>query len=187
MSCRRVSRELLERFRFGEELDSRSDPHLAHLQSCTVCREEVGLDHALVVQLRRALQARVAGHAPSDRSWEAVRARALVAEAGPTWSARGVRWARLLPAGAAMAVMVFAVATAGEADRQVALQQRSWPGELERASNDPEPRDAASEVPWWIRWKAAPPISLPATGAIAAVDPSEKLAVAPQPVSGLIR
>src|SRR3990172_9768220 len=135
MSCRRGSRALLERFGLGEELDSRSDPHLAHLQSCTVCREEVGLDHALVVQLRRALQPRVAGHAPSDRSWEAVRARALVAEAGPTWSARGVRWARLLPAGAAMAVMAFAVATAGEADRQVALQQRTWPGVPERASN----------------------------------------------------
>ncbi len=187
MSCRRVSRELLERFRFGEELDSRSDPHLAHLQSCTVCREEVGLDHALVVQLRRALQVRVAGHAPSDRSWEAVRRRALVAEMGPTWATRAVRWARLLPAGAATAVMVFAVATAREADRPVALQQRTWPGVLERASNDPEPQAATSQVPWWIRWKAAPPISLPASGPIAAIDPAEKLPVAPQPVSGLIR
>lgn len=187
MSCRRVSRELLERFRFGEELDARSDPHLAHLQSCTVCREEVGLDHALVVQLRRALQARVAGHAPSEHSWDAVRARALVAEAGPSWIARAFRWARLLPAGAAMAVMVFAVATAREADRPVALQQRTWPGVLERASNDPEPSAAASEVPWWIRWKAAPPISVPATGPIATIDPSDKLPVAPRPVSGLIR
>lgn len=187
MSCRRVSRELLERFRFGEELDSRSDPHLAHLQVCTVCREEVGLDRALVVQLRRVLQARVAEHAPSDRSWEAVRRRALVAEAGPTWPARAIRWARLLPAGAAMAVMVFAVATAREADRPVALQQRTWPGALERASNDPAPQDGAAQLPWWIRWKAAPPISLPASGPTAAIDPSEKLPIAPQPVSGLIR
>lgn len=187
MSCRRVSRELLERFRFGEELDSRSGPHLAHLQACTVCREEVGLDHALVVQLRRALQARVAGHAPSEGTWDAVRARALVGDAGPTWSARVFRWARLLPAGAAMAVMVLAVATAREADRPIALQQRTWPGVLEHASNEPTPNNPASEVPWWIRWKAAPPISLPATGVIPAVDPTEKLVIAPEPVSGPIR
>lgn len=184
MSCRRVTRELLERFRFGEELDARSDAHLAHLQTCMSCREEVGLDHALVIQLRRALQARVAGHAPSERSWEAVRQRALVVEAGPTWAERLVRLARLAPAGAAMALMVFAVATAQESDRPAALQPRTWPGELERAVNDLEP---GPEIPWWIRWKAAPPISSPSTGIIAAVDPTERPAAAPIPVSGPIQ
>lgn len=181
MSCRRISRELLERFRFGEVLDSRSYPHLAHLQSCTACRAEVGLDHALVIQLRRALQARVAGHAPSEQSWETVRQRALVAEVGPTWGTRLVRLARIVPAGAAMALMVFAVATARESDRPASLQPRSWPGLLERAFDDLEP-----QVPWWIRWKAAPPISSPATGVIATIDPTEQVAAAPNPVSGLI-
>jgi anti-sigma factor RsiW len=77
MSCRRVSRELIERFRFGEELDARSAPHLAHLEVCLACREEVGLDRALVRQLRRALQARVDGYGPSERAWQVVSARAL--------------------------------------------------------------------------------------------------------------
>ena len=60
------SDELIERFRFGEELDSRSAPHLAHLETCLACREEVGLDRALVRQLRPAPQAPVGGDAPSD-------------------------------------------------------------------------------------------------------------------------
>ncbi|MGH2455899.1 MAG: hypothetical protein ACRDHD_06540, partial [Candidatus Limnocylindria bacterium] len=81
MTCRRVSRELLERFRFGEELDIRSAPHLDHLQICPTCREEVGIDRALVGQLRRALQARVEGYAPSAASWELVRERALATDA----------------------------------------------------------------------------------------------------------
>jgi anti-sigma factor RsiW len=80
MSCRRVSRELIERFRFGEELDARSAPHLAHLETCIACREEVGLNRALVRQLRRALHDRIEGYGPSEHAWQVVSARALAAD-----------------------------------------------------------------------------------------------------------
>jgi anti-sigma factor RsiW len=105
MSCHKVSRELLERFRFGEELDARSAPHLAHLQVCVSCREEVGIDRALLGQLRRALQARVDGYAPSPSSWELVRDRALAAEASRPWTSwLGGLLGGLRAAGAAAAV-----------------------------------------------------------------------------------
>jgi len=77
MSCRKVCRELLERIRFDEELDFHSAPHLAHLEHCVACREEIGLNRTIVRQLQRALEARVAGHEPSDRAWQIVSARAL--------------------------------------------------------------------------------------------------------------
>ena len=64
MSCKRARRELLDYFAFGEDLGSRSDPYLAHMQSCAECREEVGIDRTLVKSLRRALRERVEGRAP---------------------------------------------------------------------------------------------------------------------------
>jgi hypothetical protein len=92
MSCRRVCRELIERFRFGE-LDGRSAPHLAHLEVCAACRDEVGVDQLFVRHLRRALQARVDGYAPSPQAWDGVRARAVAT------SAESSRWRmpRLIP------------------------------------------------------------------------------------------
>jgi hypothetical protein len=77
MTCRKVCRELLERIRFGEELDFRSAPHLAHLERCLQCREEIGLDRTIVRQLQRALRMRVEAHEPSERAWQVVSARAL--------------------------------------------------------------------------------------------------------------
>jgi hypothetical protein len=77
MSCRKVCRELLERIRFGDELDLRSAPHLAHLEHCLACREEIGLNRTIVRQLQRALRARVEAHEPSERAWQIVSARAL--------------------------------------------------------------------------------------------------------------
>lgn len=152
MSCRKVSRELLERFRFGEELDVRSDPHLAHLQSCGACREEVGLDRALVIQLRRALHARVGAASPSARSWDVVRARALAADAPPRWPAVAWRWMRLVPAAAAMSLMVFAVAVAQDSERPTVIQDRNWQGFQVLPAPEPE-----WEMPWWLKARSGPP------------------------------
>jgi anti-sigma factor RsiW len=152
MSCRRVSRELLERFRFGEELDLRSDPHLAHLQSCAACRSEVGLDRALVGQLRNALRARVAGAAPSPRSWEVVRDRALALEGPRTGPSSLWRWMRLAPAAAAMSLMVFAVAVAPDWQRPAQIRQVNPVTFQQMPVSDPE-----WEMPWWLAARVGPP------------------------------
>lgn len=179
MSCRRVSRELLERFRFGEALDWQSDPHLRHLESCVACREEVGLDRALVIQLRRALHARVAGHAPSASSWQTIRRRALALETAPSWSDRLIRWARVVPAAAAMGLMVIAVTMARESDRPRLLQPIAWPGFQERAANVPEP-----PLPLTLRYGGGPQPSVPATGRTAFDDPTHRPRPPANPVSG---
>ncbi len=110
MSCSQVRRELLEHFAFREELGARSAPHLAHLESCAECRQEVGIDRALVMQLRRALRERVEGSAPSTASWELVRRRA-VDDPERAWAGRLLRWGRMLPA-LVVGVLMFATATA---------------------------------------------------------------------------
>jgi len=110
MSCRQARRELLEHFALGEELGPRSAPHLAHLASCPDCRREVGLDVELVRSLRRALRERVEGGAPSQASWGLIRRRTIDRSA-PPWTARVVQWGGMVSAGAAVAVMMFAVAT----------------------------------------------------------------------------
>jgi hypothetical protein len=115
VSCSRAQRELFEYFAFGEELGSRSDPHLAHMESCAECRREVGIDRELVENLRRALRERVQGRAPSENSWELVRRRALDRPARP-WSARVVQWGGVVSAAAAASIMLFAVATAPESN-----------------------------------------------------------------------
>ena len=152
MSCRRVSRELLERFRFGEELDLRSDPHLAHLQSCAACRTEVGLDRALVGQLRTALRARVADAAPSPRSWEVVRDRALALDAPRTGLSNVWRWMRLAPAAAAMSLMVFAVAVAQDSQRPAQIRQVNLVTFQQMPISEPE-----WEMPWWLAARVGPP------------------------------
>ena len=152
MSCRRVSRELLERFRFGEELGPSSEPHLAHLQSCPACRAEVGLDRALVVQLRNALRARVAGASPSPRSWELVRERALAVESTGTRFAAALRWMRFAPAAAAMSLMIFAVAVAHDYERPAAIQQHNWQTFQQIPVSKPE-----WEMPWWLAARQGPP------------------------------
>ena len=152
MSCRRVSRELLERFRFGEELDFSSEPHLAHLQSCPACRTEVGLDRALVVQIRNALRARVAGAGPSPRSWEVVRERALAAESPRMGLIAAWRWVRLAPAAAAMSLMIFVVAVAQDSERPAAIQQHNWPTFQQIPIEEP-----TWEMPWWLAARVGPP------------------------------
>lgn len=113
MSCSRARRELLEQFALGEELGSRSGPHLEHLQSCADCRREVGIDRALVTNLRRALRERVEGSAPSAATWQHVRSRTVDRPVQP-WAVRVVRWGGMVSAAAAAGIMLFAVVTAPE-------------------------------------------------------------------------
>jgi anti-sigma factor RsiW len=113
VSCSRARRELLEQFALGEELGSRSVPHLAHLESCADCRREVGIDRQLVKSLRRALGERVEGYAPSEASWGAVRRRTVDRPVRP-WTGRVVYWGGMVSAAAAAGIMIFAVATAPE-------------------------------------------------------------------------
>jgi anti-sigma factor RsiW len=109
MSCSQLRRELQEQVRYREELGSRSGRHLAHLESCASCRDEVGIDRELVAQLRTALRERVEGGAPSAVSWELIRRRTM--ERPPSqWAVRLLKLGRLLPAATA-AVMIFAVAS----------------------------------------------------------------------------
>ncbi len=186
MSCHRISRELIERFRFGEELDSRSAPHLAHLVECSACRDEVGLDRALVLQLQRALRARIAGLDPSPRAFNAVRIRALAQDEPVGWRSRLFRLARLVPAGAAMALMLTAVINAAGDNRPTLLQARTvaWPGVMERADNDPL---TPHEAEWWVLHQPPPPIPPPATGVMPSVDPATQSSSAnlPRPPTGL--
>ena len=163
MSCRRVSRELLERFRFGEELGPSSEPHLAHLQSCAACRTEVGLDRALVVQLRNALRARVADASPSAGSWQVVRERALAVESAPDGLAAAWRWIKLAPAAAAMSLMIFAVSVAQDSERPEAIQQ-----EHTLATFQQVPLTAPEwEMPWWLAAREGPPPAPQAHGPLA--------------------
>jgi anti-sigma factor RsiW len=162
MSCRRVTRELLERFRFGEELGPSSEPHLAHLQSCSTCRTEVGLDRALVIQLRAALRARVADAAPSARSWEVVRERALAPDPRGGGLAAALRWFRFAPAAAAMALMIFAVAVARDSERPDAIQEHNWPTFQQISNAEPE-----WKMPWWLAAREGPPPKPQAHGPLA--------------------
>lgn len=164
MSCRRVRRELLERFRFGE-LDGRSAPHLDHLRSCVACRDDVGLDRTVVRSLQRALAARVADASPSPTAFEAIRQRALETP-GLTWGERLWRWARVVPAGAAIALVGFAIVSGvpdGGVPQAAAPRQAAWPGLQERAPYDP-----IADSEYWTEGYLLP--SAPASRLIAYVD-----------------
>jgi anti-sigma factor RsiW len=179
MSCSRVSRELLERFRFGETLDGRSDRHLEHLQVCHACREVVGLDLALVANLRRALRARVAGNEPSPGSWEVVRRRALGESPRLTWPQQLMRWTRFVPAGAVLTVMVFAVATSREASPPQLAYDRNWTA-FQRLADTGD----AWQMPWWLRERAPSPPPPPTHGILALAVPDVEAVPAPARVSG---
>lgn len=111
VSCKRARSELLDYFAFGEELGSRSDPYLAHVQTCAECRMEIGIDQALVKNLRRALRERVEGREPSAASWQLVRSRTVDRQEHP-WAARVVQWGGMASAATAAVVLLFAVVTA---------------------------------------------------------------------------
>lgn len=100
MSCRRTRRELLWLVRFGD-FDAGSAPHLEHLAGCQGCRDEVGLDRALVRQLRTALAERIGDASPSPSAWDGVLAR--MGQPEPALRAWSSRLAAILRAGSAMA------------------------------------------------------------------------------------
>ena len=113
VSCKRARSELLDYFAFGEELGSRSDPYLAHVQTCAECRTEIGIDRALVKNLRRALRERVDGRAPSAASWQLVRRR-TVDRQEPAWASRLVQWGGMASAATAAVILLFAFVTTPE-------------------------------------------------------------------------
>ena len=126
MSCARVCRELLELSRFGE-LDVRSAPHIEHLVDCRACRDEIGLDRALVQQLRSALQARIEGAAPSSAAWDGILRRTQRPELGlGAWFRRrsGMVLSRLRTA---TAVSATALAVLIASSTQVGIQQHAAP------------------------------------------------------------
>jgi anti-sigma factor RsiW len=112
MSCHRVSRALLERFRFGE-LDAECDEYLAHVERCADCQAEIAVDRALAHQLRQALRQRVDSFEPSPAVWRAVRLKAADPEPpGPWWTEALLSLTRamrvMVPAAALMLAAVLA-------------------------------------------------------------------------------
>jgi hypothetical protein len=170
-SCRRVIRDVLEFFRFGD-LDAGSAPHLDHLAVCTDCRDEVGLDRELVLQLQRALRASVDGHAPSPGAWIEIRRRALQPEV-PTWRARLLPVLRLAPVGATVIVLLALLAPTDLAPFRVAPGLAAQEPNILQVRAAPD-NDAVDPYQgrWWMRFVPAPPTEAPATGAVAAADPS---------------
>jgi hypothetical protein len=149
MSCRRVRRDLVDRFRFGE-VDGCSSGHLDHLDGCAGCREEIGIDQALVRQLRRALHARVAGRSASPNAFAEIRRRAL-AETSPAFVGTPPppgtsRWERLISwraplrmLAAGTALVFIAVVSTGQLNdlnrgAQLAASSVRWQGLVETAS-----------------------------------------------------
>lgn len=104
MSCHKVSRALLERFRFGE-LGADCDEYLEHVERCHDCQNAIAVDRAVASQLRRALRERVDGLEPSPAVWRAVRLQATDPEPPTAWWATAV-----LSLSHAMKVMVPATA-----------------------------------------------------------------------------
>ena len=110
MSCRRIRRELLWLVRFGD-FDAGSAPHLEHLANCQDCRDEVGIDRALVRQLRTALAARIGDATPSPSAWDGVLARMRQPEPRAA-RPRTSRLAAFLRAGSAVAGASLALVVA---------------------------------------------------------------------------
>jgi len=196
MSCRRATRELLQRLRFGEELDAHSAPHLEHLRTCAACRDEVGLDRALVLQLQRALRARVDGFAPPESAWDGVRQRALAPQ-GPRWYAWFSRISsglRAAGAVAAVALVLILGAQGGSGDDQVANFQlrATGRGEIARANampSDPPPRDDPAPF-----YRTPAPLPPPVSGRMSVIMTYSPTGVGlatvqppPRPVSGLLQ
>jgi hypothetical protein len=170
VSCRRARREILEHFRFRQELGPSSSAHLEHLVGCADCREEVGIDRALVEQLRRALQERVEGHAPSAAAWDQVRQRTIDRPSRPL-GARVLQWGRLFPAAIA-GVLMFAIATVSQEGLSQGSQSPQPAGQVQQLDTAAAVDDTPDwEPPWWMKYRTRPPVPTIAGGPMAAQLP----------------
>ena len=120
------------------------------------------MDRALVVQLRNALHARVAGASPAPGNWAVVRERALSTDPARTRLAAAWRWFRLAPAAVAMSLMIFAVAVGDDLERPVAIQQETLQTLRHIPIEEPE-----WEMPWWLAAREGPPPAPQAHGPLA--------------------
>jgi hypothetical protein len=183
MSCARISREVIEFFRFGD-LDAPSVPHLEHLAVCAACREEVGLDRGLVIQLQRALAARVDGHAASPGAWLEIRRRAL--EPQPPRLGRLLPVLRLAPLGATVIVVLALLATPSlspfRIDRDLVSAQAEPTWRILAEIEALDEADGQAER-WWLRYVT---IRAPETGAVATLDRWERMTSA-GPLGGYAR
>jgi hypothetical protein len=145
-----MRRQLVDRVRFGD-IAGCSAAQLDHLDGCNGCRDEIGVDQAVVRQVRRALQARVAGRSASPEAFAQIRRRALAespaalvanaaAPARPTSRLGRLLQLRTplrtLAAGSALALI--AVVSSGQAAQfsasQHALPAVRWQGLVQTAS-----------------------------------------------------
>ena len=183
VNCRQVVRELIEFFRFGE-LDARSAPHLDHLEVCMACRQDVGLDRELVLQLRRSLAARVEGYAASPGAWLEIQRRALEPEP-PTWRTRLPQVSRLGLVGATAIVLLALVAPTGlspfHVQPELGYREPTWQNFEEAAPGLVDPYAGR----WWLRYATPTPTAL-ASGSVATVDPWEQLVTPSRQPSGAV-
>lgn len=191
MSCRKVSRALLERFRFGE-IGADCDRYLAHVERCRDCQDEIAVDRELAERLRLALRERVAGFEPSPAVWRAVRLQAADPEPpGPWWStvvlsiSRGMRV--MVPAAAVMLAAVLAwtspASDAGQGATSPLASRMQWQEQLNETASVAEPRAEIRVIP-------SPSIRLPVPAgemAYAELLTSIKLPTGTPSTGGVIR
>jgi anti-sigma factor RsiW len=154
MSCHKVSRLLLERFRFGE-LDADCDKYLAHVERCRECQDEIAVDRALATQLRRSLRERVDGFEPSPAVWRAVRLQAADPEPpGPWWASavlavtRGMRV--MVPAAAVMLAAVLAWTSPADDGGQLIspfASRMQWQEQLTTTASIKQPERVIEVIP----------------------------------------
>lgn len=190
MSCHKVSRALLERFRFGE-LDADCDAYLAHVERCRDCQDEIAVDRELAERLRLALRERVTGFEPSPAVWRAVRLQAADPEPpGPWWVtlvmsiSRGMRV--MVPAAALMLAAVLAWAQpVSDADETISpfASRMQWQEQLSETAAVETTRHEIRVIP-------SPSLQLPVPAgdmAYAEFVTSIKLPVAQPSTGGVIR
>lgn len=191
MSCRKVSRALLERFRFGE-IGADCDSYLAHVERCRDCQDEIAVDRELAERLRLALRERVTGFEPSPAVWRAVRLQAADPEPpGPWWStlilsiSRGMRV--MVPAAAVMLAAVLAwTGSASDASQNFVsplASRMQWQEQLNETASVAEPRAEIRVIP-------SPSIRLPVPAgemAYAELVTSIKLPTGTPTTGGVIR
>ena len=154
MSCHKVSRALLERFRFGE-LDADCDAYLAHLERCRACQDEIAVDRELAERLRLALRERVTGFEPSPAVWRAVRLQAADPEPPGRWSGLVVSLSRgmrvMVPAAAVMLAAVLAWSQPATEDGPTLVSplasRMQWQEQLSDTASVAEPEHQVVVIP----------------------------------------